>query len=569
MAKLLISTLLRFALLTAEGQSPTVTVDGPTQIADTSAIIAVTINPNGSPTGFYVQWGFTTAYGQTGPVNIVPIPNAVTNVSAWMVGLSPSTTYHYQVVATNSTGTGYSADMTLTTASSPPTGSPPAVAAGTPWINSATNVTVAGSLNPNGQNTSYFFQWGTTAAYGNSTPLQTLEAGGAIGWFPVSADLTGLIPSTTYHYRLIATNNAGSAFGDDQSFTTLGIISLGGHLFTYSTNGSTATIVSYSGPGGDVTIPGTIAGLPVTAIGFAAFKSPFPSITNVTLPGSLTSIGDYAFEYCLLTNVTVPDGVTSIGDFAFSHCWTLANLHLSSSLKSIGDYAFWYCGSLTNLVIPDAVTNVGDAAFFFCGSLANLHLGNGLATIGPSVFFGCSSLTKVTIPDGITNIADGLNVGRALGAFNSCNNLTNVIVGKGLAYLGVEAFGECPNLRSLFFSGNAPTPSQYGVFSGSGSVIVYYLAGTTGWEATYAGRPTRLWNPMVETSDGGPGVRQNGFGFYVTGTADIPLVIEACTNVAAPTWLPLQYCTLTNGSIHFTDPQWAIQPSRFYRIRSP
>jgi hypothetical protein len=526
-AAVLVLGLMRFAPVTALGQSPTVSVDGPTQIADTSAIIAVTINPNGSPTGFYVQWGSTTAYGQTGPVNIVPYPNAVTNVSAWMVGLSPGTFYHYQVVATNSAGSGYSADMTLTTASGPPPGPAPEVATGTPWVKSATNASVVGSLNPNGQDTTYHFQWGTTAAYGNTTPLQTLVAGGSTGWHPVYAELTGLSPGSTYHYRLIATNASGSAFGTDQSFTTHGLFSAGGHFFTYGTNDGTVTIIAYSGPGGDVTIPSTVTGLPVTTIGYGAFQ--FANVTNVTIPNGLTSIGDSAF---------------------------------------------YQCTGLASVTIPDSVTNIADSAFTFCMNLANLHLGNGLTSIGAAAFMGCGSLTRVTIPDSVTNIADGaINVGGSLGAFFGCG-LTNVTIGKGLAYLGTGAFNWCQNLPGVYFHGNAPTTgvSFWGtedIFHGSDLVKVFYLPGTTGWEPALAGVPTALWNPQAQTADGNFGVQQGRFGFNIVGTADIPIVVEASTNPAGDSWIPLQSCTLTNGSIHFTDPQWAIQPSCFYRIRSP
>jgi hypothetical protein len=65
------------------------------------------------------------------------------------------------------------------------------------------------------------------------------------------------------------------------------------------------------------------------------------------------------------------------------------------------------------------------------------------------------------------------------------------------------------------------------------------------------------------------GVRQNRFGFNITGTADIPLVIEASTNLAARAWVPLQSCTLTNGLFYFSDEEWTNYPRRFYGIRSP
>jgi hypothetical protein len=521
MAVLLLG-LLRFAPVTVLGQLPTVTVDGPTQITDTSAIIAVTINPNGSLTGFHVQWGSTTAYGQTGPPNIVPAPNAVTNVSAWIVGLSPSTTYHYQVVATNNAGSGYSADMTLTTASGPPPGPAPEVATGATQVNSATNANIGALLNPNGQNTTYYFQWGTSAAYGNTTPLQTLVAGGSTGWFAVSAGLTGLSPSTTYHYRLVATNAGGSAFGSDQLFTTLGLFSTGGHLFTYVTNDDTVTIVAYSGPGGDVMIPSSIVDLPVTAI------------------------GHHVFEFSNLTNLTLPNG-----------------------LASIGDSAFFGCIGLTNLTIPDSVTNIAGHAFKACGNLADLRLGNGLRSIGGAAFMGCA-LTRLTIPDSVTNIADGDGYfGGTVGAFYGLG-LTNVTIGKGLTYLGLGAFNWCQNLRGVYFRGNAPTTGVgfFGaedIFHGSALVTVYYLPGTTGWGPTLAGVPTALWNPQVQAGS----VQQDRFGFNITGTADIPIVIEASIIPLGGSWIPVQSCTLTNGSIHFSDLQSSNQPGCFYRIRSP
>jgi hypothetical protein len=98
---------------------------------------------------------------------------------------------------------------------------------------------------------------------------------------------------------------------------------------------------------------------------------------------------------------------------------------------------------------------------------------------------------------------------------------------------------------------------------------VYYLPKTTGWGPTFAGRPTALWNPTAQTGDPSFGVRPNGFGFNIAGTADIPLVIEASTDLASRSWVTLQSCTLTNGSIYFSDPQWTNYPSRIYRIRSP
>jgi hypothetical protein len=105
------------------------------------------------------------------------------------------------------------------------------------------------------------------------------------------------------------------------------------------------------------------------------------------------------------------------------------------------------------------------------------------------------------------------------------------------------------------------------VFDGDNKATVYYLPGTIGWSyfSTNTGISPVLWNPQPQTL----GVHNNEFGFNITGTANIPLAIEACTYLASASWTTLQTCTLTNGSIYFSDPQWTNYPGRFYRLRSP
>src|ERR1041385_2247182 len=95
--------------------------------------------------------------------------------------------------------------------------------------------------------------------------------------------------------------------------------------FTYTTNNGTIAITGYTGPGGNVTIPSVITGLPVTVIGDRAFSS-LASLTGITIPSSVTNIGDAAFGQCNLTNVIIPDSVTYLGDAAFFACTSLASL---------------------------------------------------------------------------------------------------------------------------------------------------------------------------------------------------------------------------------------------------
>jgi hypothetical protein len=126
-------------------------------------------------------------------------------------------------------------------------------------------------------------------------------------------------------------------------------------------------------------------------------------------------------------------------------------------------------------------------------------------------------------------------------------------------------------LTNICFEGNAPAADTT-VFSSDTSAMVYYLPGTTGWSNTFAGVPTALWylpNPLILNNSPGFGVQSNMFGFTISWATNISFVVEACTNLANPVWIPLPTNTLTNGSFSYSDPQWTNYPGRFYRITSP
>jgi hypothetical protein len=105
--------------------------------------------------------------------------------------------------------------------------------------------------------------------------------------------------------------------------------------------------------------------------------------------------------------------------------------------------------------------------------------------------------------------------------------------------------------------------------TGDNNATVYYLPGTAGWGTTSGGRPTVLWRPRIETGDGSFGVRTNQFGFNVTWTSGMVVVVEASTNPGNSAWSPLQTNTLASDSFYFGDPDWTNYPNRFYRLRWP
>ena len=310
-------------------------------------------------------------------------------------------------------------------------------------------------------------------------------------------------------------------------------------------------------------------------------------LCNVAIPASVTSIGDDAFYYCGLTNLTVPGNVTNFGDSTFAHCFNLINATFSEGVPYIGDDMFAYCTNLTsvmipsslttigyfafeicaftNLAIPDNVTDIEDGAFSGCSLLTNVTLPNSVTYLGQEAFEGCSSLSNLVIRGSVSGFGDY--------AFIGCG-FTNVIIAGGVSNLAYGMFDECFNLTSVFFGGNSPgfTWDYAGdgpPFNFDTNVTVYYLPGTTGWSNTYQGVPAVLWNPQIQASDGHFGVRSNQFGFNITGTTNIPIVVEACTNLANPVWTPLTNVTLTNGSFYFSDTQWTNYPGRFYGIGFP
>ena len=108
------------------------------------------------------------------------------------------------------------------------------------------------------------------------------------------------------------------------------------------------------------------------------------------------------------------------------------------------------------------------------------------------------------------------------------------------------------------------------MFSGDNHLIVYYLPGTTGWGATFGGRPTALWSPQIQ-SGAGFGVRSNRFGFDIVWAkaSGMAVVVEACTNLTNPAWSPLVTNTLNSDTVYFSDSQWTNNRIRFYRLRIP
>src|SRR4029450_11664205 len=156
------------------------------------------------------------SYGSTTPMQ-TQNGNTLRPVSAPITGLLASHTYHFRIVAHNNGGTSFGADRTFTTLTA--TG-PPVVITNPATLIASFSAALNGSLNPHGLTTTVSFQYGTTTAYGSTTPMQT-KTGNT--YQDIAANISGLSANTLYHFRMVATNSAGTRCGADRTFTTLSV----------------------------------------------------------------------------------------------------------------------------------------------------------------------------------------------------------------------------------------------------------------------------------------------------------------------------------------------------------
>jgi phosphodiesterase/alkaline phosphatase D-like protein len=203
---------------TTTGPPPTVS-DQAASEASGGFELKGTVNPNGSATSYQFEYGTTTGYGSK-----VPVPegsagsgNADVAVAQTVDGLLPNTIYHFRLVARHTGNFAATDDRTFMTPPAPP--SAPTAAVSAPEA-TASGFKLKGAINPNNLESAYHFEFGTTTAYGTSLPEPDASVGSGANAVPVSQEVTGLLPSTTYHYRIVASNSEGPGVSGDQAFTT-------------------------------------------------------------------------------------------------------------------------------------------------------------------------------------------------------------------------------------------------------------------------------------------------------------------------------------------------------------
>lgn len=202
---------------TANGTAPTVTTEPATGISSSGATLSAVVNPQGQATTYYFEYGTDTGgktvnYGYETAATSAGSGKTNAMVSANLRGLLPGTKYDFRIVAENATGTSLGSNQTLTTTSEPAVTTGEAAGVGTD------HATLNGTVNPDGHNTTYYFQYGTTTSYGNNTAPQS--AGSGTANVAIHALVSALKANTTYDYRLVATSSQGTVHGDNMTFKT-------------------------------------------------------------------------------------------------------------------------------------------------------------------------------------------------------------------------------------------------------------------------------------------------------------------------------------------------------------
>ena len=182
-------------------------------------------------------------------------------------------------------------------------------------------------------------------------------------------------------------------------------------------------------------------------------------VTNLTIPGGVTKVGDYAFEHCFsLTSVTIPEGCTTIGEYAFNNCQNIATASLPNSLTTIGSFAFASCARMPT-AIPAGVSYIGERAFNGAPLSSNIVVNQGV--IGER-------------------------------AFNACGSVMDLTIGAGVTYIGSNAFNEMGGLRNIHYGSTQANWNALAADSGYNKVVTYpYWRGITFGSAGANIQPSR------------------------------------------------------------------------------
>lgn len=209
----------------------------------------------------------------------------------------------------------------------------------------------------------------------------------------------------------------------------------------------------------------------------------YQGLTTITIPATVdyenksykvTCIGQEAFYFCDVTSITLPNSITNIGERAFVYCRGLETFVIPNTVDTIGESAFEYCGKLREVTILQGVVSIGRSAYSRCTSLESVYIPSSVAQIDLWAFSHCSNLTSIIVDENNPTFDSRDNCNAIIEtstntllaasnatiipnsvikiqnwAFYGCSNLKSIVIPKSVTDIAHSAFDFCSNLQSI------------------------------------------------------------------------------------------------------------------------
>jgi hypothetical protein len=438
------------AIASAAPTPPTVTTGAATSIRPTSAVVSGTVNPSGIATTWYFEYGPNTTFVSSTPVKSAGSGTVAVSFSQSLTGLAPATSYDFRIVGENSAGTTFGGSGSFNTSVAP------VVVTGAATSIRPSSAVVSGTVNPNGIATTWYFEYGPNTTFVSSTPVKSAGSGTVAVSF--SQSLTGLAPATSYDFRIVGKNSAGTTFGGSGSFNT----SAAPVVVTGAASNLTAHAATLNG----IVNPEALSTDWYFKYGTSAsYGSVTPTKTLVASPNNTNVsagisglVAKSTYHYRLVA--TSAAGTSSGADFTFSTGGISVSLNTSAPTVIYGG-AVTLSGTVANGSAGDHVTiaseHFNQTAF---SDVATVSTGNGGAwsystkptvrtTYEATVTGGTSSAIVVSVSPAVSlrEISKKRLVTRVVGAISFASHVLQLqILSNGLwvtwKHVGLNANGQ-------------------------------------------------------------------------------------------------------------------------------